>query len=345
MHPPVNAGCRGTVDATLRGWRSAVIENRALRLTVLVEKGASVVELLYKPLDLDLTYRTLRDIPPRDQQGLSYSTADGAFTDSYEGGWQEVLPNGGPATEYGGTVFPQHGESAAISYAARLDPSGPESITLHCAGQTSILPLRVTRSFRLDGDDAALLLETEVTNLTATRVPLSWGMHLAFGAPFVGPGASIELPAGTTVHPHPHTVYPSGRRLAAEDSLWPRAVDSAGTPVDLTVLPPRGTKSDLVYLRPPEGWYRLHSAAHPVTAEIEWDLARQPCLWFWQEFGAVDTYPWWGSEYVIGLEPFTGSVGSGLADAVAAQQVLWLEPGATTTARYRVAVQERSGDA
>ena len=63
---------------------AVVLENEVLRVTVLLD-GGHVVEFNHKPRDLDHVWLA-PDAFPRPGPD---------FLDSYPGGWQEVLPNGG----------------------------------------------------------------------------------------------------------------------------------------------------------------------------------------------------------------------------------------------------------
>src|SRR6266511_3745216 len=45
-------GCRVSDEWTHRGMRAAVLENELLRVLVLLDRGAEIVEFRYKPLDL-----------------------------------------------------------------------------------------------------------------------------------------------------------------------------------------------------------------------------------------------------------------------------------------------------
>ena len=88
-------------ETTHYGIDAVVLENAKLRVTVLAGKGTDIVELNYKPLDVDFAPVSPGGVRvPRTDQG-------DAFMDHYPGGWQEVLPNGGvPGTHAGATLRP-----------------------------------------------------------------------------------------------------------------------------------------------------------------------------------------------------------------------------------------------
>ena len=87
-----------------------VLENEVLRVTVLATKGADIIEFRYKPRDLDFLWHAPQPILPAGRGVPSSARAQGAFLDYFPGGWQEILPNAGPATKYKGAELGQHGD-------------------------------------------------------------------------------------------------------------------------------------------------------------------------------------------------------------------------------------------
>jgi galactose mutarotase-like enzyme len=335
-----NWGCRAEIGGTLRGWDSAVIQNDKLRVTILPGKGCDVVEALYKPMDLDFAPRTTRGLRSRDQVIAGPWSETGAFLDQYEGGWQEILPSGGAPGSYAGANFPQHGESSRATYSVVAVEDSEAHVEIRCTTRLAIMPLVVTKTFELNSSEPTLKMTSTLTNETSRPLPVMWGQHLAFGAPFIGPGAFVELPAGTTYVADHREVDATRRRSNGQAGLWPDIFDRDGGASKMDVLPPRGTASDLHYLEPPEGWYRLTSSDRSIGVRVQWDLTTQPYLWLWQEYGATTGYPWWASEYLIGLEPWTSTPGSGLAEAVATETALYLEPGASRSTSLSVEIEE-----
>ena len=111
----------------------------------------------------------------------------------------------------------------------------------------------------------------------------------------------------------------------------------------MSMLPPYGTVSEIVYLtgfQPDAAWYEIAHPGKGVAFRVEWDAARMPYLWYWQEFGAGDGYPWYGRHYNIGLEPFSSYPTNGLADAVANGTALSFGPQEQQTFWLRASVVE-----
>lgn len=322
-----NWACRIEADSRVRGWSAVTLQNRFVRMTILVDKGCDVVELLYKPLDLDVTPRTRRGLRRRAETLAAPWSEMGAFLDQYEGGWQEILPAGGPPDSYQGAQFPQHGESSRLPWKIARVRDSEERVSVDCFVRLSVMPLVLEKTFELTESSSEVVITSAVTNESEVRLPIMWGHHLAFGAPFIGPGAEVSFPEGTTYSAYGSEVYDSGRRSDGSPGLWPSMRRFDGELIDMRKLPSQGEKSDLHFLRPSAPTFSLTNASRTLSLNARWDRDVHPYVWFWQEFGAAKSYPWWGGEYLIGLEPWSSDAGSGISEAVANNSALWLDPG------------------
>jgi hypothetical protein len=288
------------------GLPAIALENQLLRVAVLAGRGSDVFELLYKPRDLDFVWLTADGFRPAD-----------TFVDGYGGGWQEILPNGGAPSSYAGASFGQHAEVSLLPWDYEIVEDGEERVVVRLSVACAKTPLRLVKELRLEAGSARLDVDETLVNESPSSVRLMWGHHLAFGAPFLAPGARIRLPEGVDGIPHRTALNANGRRVAAERFRWPLASSPEGEQVDLSVLPPPGTASEIVYLTgfPPSAWYEVGS--DDLRFRVTWDAGVMPYLWFWQEFGRTVGYPWYGRHWNIGLEPFSSYPTNGLAEAVA----------------------------
>jgi hypothetical protein len=184
-------------EITLQGIDAVVLENATLRVTVLAGKGTDVVELLYKPLDLDFAPLSPGGI--RDPRTLSGDAADpaAAFMESYPGGWQEVLPNGGAPGEHAGARYGQHGEVALVPWDHAIERDDEDGVTVAFEVALRTVPLRLVKRLSLDRATPELRIEETLTNESDVEVDVMWGHHIAFGRPFLGDQTRLEAPVAT----------------------------------------------------------------------------------------------------------------------------------------------------
>ncbi|MEJ3745767.1 DUF4432 family protein [Actinomycetes bacterium KLBMP 9797] len=315
---------------SLRGVPAVVLENELLRVTVLLH-GGHVVEFNHKPRDLD--YVWLRP-------GASWPDGRGNFFDSYPGGWQEIVPNGGAPATYRGAVLDQHGEATALPWECEVVEDAPARVVVRLTVHARRTPLRVSKVLTLAAGSARLAVSSTVANLAPVEVHAMWGQHLAFGAPFLVPGSRLTLPPGVTVRPHENSINPPRRAVAPGGPYpWPSVPTPDGASVDLSVLPPPGAPSDIVYLTGfTDGWYELRRPDDKAGVRVEWDAATLPYLWLWQECGDTTDFPWWGQAYVVGVEPFSSYPTNGLPEAVANGSALTLPPESARDVNWSVEV-------
>jgi len=337
--PARNWGAR-VHEIAIAGVRAVVLENELLRVTVLAGLGSDVIEFCYKPRDLDATWLSpggLRD--PRQMAGAAADDVS-AFLDHYRGGWQEVLPNGGAPSRYRGAALAQHAEVSGLPWDAEVTADDAGAVEVTFTVRTTRLPLRVRKSMRLAAGSAQLAISESVTNEAAVPVATMWGQHLAYGPPLLVPGSRINIQNGLVVTPHPDPINPPERLVAAGGPWdWPVVPTAAGGEVDLSVVRPWGTPSDIVYLSGfTDGWYELLDPGGTVGVRVEWDATVLPYLWLWTELGATRDYPWWGGGRVLGLEPFSSYPTSGLAEAADNGTALVLPPGDARDLWWRVGI-------
>ena len=164
------------------------------------------------------------------------------------------------------------------------------------------------RTISLKLGDPTLYVEETLTNLSNSDLELMWGHHIAFGLPFLVEGGFLETNAGTF---QAEPSMPSHRRfLPGTIQDWPMVKGVDGSIDDARTIPHhRSTPySDLAYLSSFDGpaYYALFDQHRNLGFRVDWDPHVFKYLWFWQERYATRDAPWWGSAYVIGLEPWSG---------------------------------------
>ncbi len=321
------------------GIRMLILENELLRIAVLPGKGTDIVELNYKPRDLDFVWLAPGGVRNPETFAATAPDSKAAFRDNYPGGWQEIIPSGGAPSSFDGADYGLHGEVFNVPWDVTIVEDRPEVIAVRFTIRTRKSPLLLEKTIKLESGSAGFVIEESIKNESPNTARAMWGHHITFGPPFLTPGSQIRLPEGLTVTPHPEGVAPEGRRVSGISPFpWPRDPQN-GT--DLSHVPDQGSSSDVVYLsgfREAEAWYEVVQKESGVGCRVEWDSSLMPYLWFWQEFGGSTGYPWHGRNYNIGLEPFSSYPSYGLAKTVQNGTALRVEPGQDYTFWLRMDV-------
>lgn len=315
---------------TVDGHRIVVIENRWLRIAVLPDRGADIVEFRHKPSDLDLLWRSpWPNQPGRAPRPWSGSAAT-AFLGSYLGGWQEMIPTCGDAATYEGLPVGIHGEALDRAWRWSVDVDTPDEVAVSFVVETLLAPFRLVRRMSIRRDRGSVVLDETIDHLGDDATEFMWGHHPAFGAPFLREGCTIRTDARTVLTTS-HHADPAGRLAPDRRTDWPDAETRDGLRVDLSHVPgPTARTHDWAYLTDfDRGWYALQEPDDGVGFALRWPADTWPYLLFWQNYRGARGAPWHGRAYVAALEPQSTFP----ADWETGRPRLRLEPGESMTAR------------
>jgi hypothetical protein len=256
------------------GWEAVSLENGALRVTILPEKGADIVELTHLSSGVDVLFRAPWELQPpgalpRDGSG------ELEFLWNYEGGWQELFPSVGGPCVYRGGHMPFHGEVATLPWAYEVVEEGEETVAVRFSVRCRATPFAVERLVRLDAGRETVALDEVVTNEGEAPAHLVWGHHCVVGPPFVGRGCRVHVPA-RTIETIPELWEDTARLEPGQRSPWPRARLRSGGSVDLSEVPgPDAGSHDDVYLTDLEGgWAEVES---PGTGPRSGSISTRRC--------------------------------------------------------------------
>ncbi|MFM2309298.1 MAG: hypothetical protein RLY87_1419 [Chloroflexota bacterium] len=315
-------GCRVSDEWMLRGLRTLVLENEAIRVTVLLDRGAEIVELRHKPTDIDPLLRLPVAIHDPARATGSIAGSVGNFMDTYLGGWQEIAPSGGPTNTHRGAAYGQHGEVSLLPWDAMVLEDTPERVHVRCTVRGIRTPIHIVRDMIIEGSSPVLQLRESFTNEAGEAIDIMWGHHIAYGLPFLSHGARIatsarQIEAHEAAHDNPNRLSQNGAR-----GQWPMLAGPDGVPFDTSIIPAHADAhgSDVLYHSdyPSDvAWYSLYSAHHQLGVAVAWDATVFSHVWQWHEFSRTGGFPWWGRVHAFALEPWCGYPTNGLADVSA----------------------------
>jgi hypothetical protein len=305
--------------------RVAFIENDALRIGILLDKGADIFEFTYKPRDLDFMWQS--PIELRKPFVATSALPEGAFHDYFYGGWQEVLPSAGWASEpYMGTFQGLHGEVSLLPFEATILEDTPEYVSLKTRVRTYRSPLTLERTMSMKKGIPSLFIHERLVNEADLEYAVIWGHHPALGMPFLDESCVVDTPAKMV---EVLSFHPNGLWVPGGDYEFPMVPNRrSGKLQDIRQVQPVSTRSvDVVFFKElTEGWYTIHNPNLGVGFGMTWDASLFKYLWMWQVYGGHNDYPWYGRTYNVALEPFSSYPPAGVPNAIKNGSALILKP-------------------
>jgi galactose mutarotase-like enzyme len=323
-----NWGCRISDEFTYRDMRLLVMENEIVRVTILLDKGTDIYEFLHKPSDTDFMWRTPKGVRPPMKSLDMIAPSVGPFSDFYEGGWQECMPNGGNPCEYKGAELGQHGEVWGVPWRCQITEDDPEIVQAKTWVRTNRTPFLLEKTFTLRAGSGALEIDEALTNEGAEPMDLMWGHHPALGEEFLKRDCVVDCAARTVVSDP--NVGEGSRFMPNQTFDWPVGVTRDGADADVSIVtPPEANVDDMLYLTDlTEGWWAVTSQRDRLGFGISFDLEVFKHIWMWMPLGGGSGYPGFGRFYTLAMEPFS-SFPATLTNAIEAGRQLILEAGET----------------
>jgi hypothetical protein len=310
--------------------RTIILENQMLRVTVLADKGSDIIEFRYKPQDLDFLHFAPGGIRNPTSQ-IPSAPSSSPYLDFFSGGWNEILPNGGPPATYKGADYGQHGEISLIPWEYAILKDSPERVSVRLWVRPIRTPFFLEKTLSLEPGRAVLRIEEQLTNESGEPLHLMWGHHIAFGRPFLEDGAVIDAPACRFIVHEQMPGYEPRRFQPGATGDWPQVRAPDGTMVDASQVPAYGAAQaqEMAYLTDlTDGWYAITNPTRQIGFGLHFDPSLFRYVWYWQELGDIAKgYPWWGRTHTVALEPWTSYPTNGLPEAIENGTALVLEPG------------------
>jgi len=301
-----------------RGVPALILENDLISATILPGKGADIASFVSKPDGVDVLWKSPWGLLP---PGGVHSAADSAtaWMDAYEGGWQEIFPNGGNANTYRGVELNFHGEASLAAWDYEITQKGGDAAELRLSTRLRRSPFRIERAMRVEAGKPVLFIHERITNQGREELEAMWGHHPAFGAPFLSAACRIDTNA-RTVHADEVITSPLNPLAPGSRFAWPHG-ERDGVPTDLARVagpddPPHETMAYLTDFEGEHGWYGITNTDLGLGVGLVWPKAVFPFAWFWQEMHASSGAPWYGEVYVMAIEPFSSMPGHGLSAVI-----------------------------
>ncbi|MSR65273.1 MAG: aldose 1-epimerase [Verrucomicrobiae bacterium] len=255
-----------------------VVENDAIRVVVVPEKGADIVSFVDKKTGVDVMLRLPTGLRSFKSEMPLMAHPNTLFS-YYEGGWQELFPVGSSFGKYYGADHPTHGEAPLLEWDYNILEDSTERVCVEFRVRTKLSPFELRRRMILDASSPEVVLEESIENLSTMDLSYMWGHHPAFGAPFLSGDCRIELP--------------KSRLFKGDKKLLRLPPESE---------PRRGMFYALDLKR---GIYGIHNDRLGFGFGMSWDHRIFSKIWIWQSMHIQDQSPYFKREYACAIEPFT----------------------------------------
>ncbi len=322
------------------GIRAVTLSNPFLSVTILPDKGADIYSLIHRATGIDVLWKSPQGLRAPGQGRLAPDSAT-AWSEMYEGGWQEILPNGGDACQYKGVELSFHGESTTLPWDYEIIEQRDDAVAVDFSVRLYRSPLAIRRRMSLDSTSSCVRLHEEVTNWSAEPIDFMWGHHPAYGKPFLSSDTRLETSARTIQVDDSYDPVFNVLRPGA-NGAWPMVAAKNGKPCDLGAIPAETERRDtLAYLLDlgDQPWYALTNRRLGIGVGMAWSPDVFSCLWLWQEIYATRGFSWYGCAYTVAVEPWSSYPGFGLAKVMDTTKThLTLEPGASLSSELTVAL-------
>ena len=319
--------------------RCVRMSNDVISVDVLPDKGADIYALVHKATGIDVMWKSPGGLRGPNE-GRYSPDSQVAWLEQYEGGWQEIAPNGGSAGVYKGVELSFHGECTLLPWAYAVIKDSADEIIIDFQVTMYRSPFRIVRRMSLRSDSNKLQLDEQLTNLANEPMDLMWGHHPAYGEPFLSGDCRIQTNATKVVT----AVTDNTGLQAGAESTWPLVVDTHGGQRDLSIVPAQGDDSaTMAYLTEFDGapWYAILNPTLGVGVGMVWSADVFKHLWFWQEMGGGAGFPWYKRVYTMALEPWSSytHLGAGLVTVMeTTKNQLVMQPGETLSASLTVSL-------
>lgn len=225
-----------------RGIQQIVLENDALRLTVLPELGGRLWSIIDLAQDEEILWHHPTLQPHAVVPGAGYD-------DAFAGGWDELFPSDRAVT-LDGIAYPDHGEWWSQPWAWQISEEA-DALRLTLSGSGFTTHHAAVRTITLPRAGSAFAWRTQITNTGSTTIPYIWRHHPALP---VRPGGRLELPHGRV-----EAIAEDPGAISAAPFTWPHAVLADGAARDPSLLPaPDSGEVWMLYATDlPEGFARV----------------------------------------------------------------------------------------
>ena len=317
-----NLGCRIYDELKYKGLDFIILENELLSISILTGKGTDIISLLYKPKDIDFMWVSPKNFDKNDMQRPD-------FLETYLGGWQEIIPNGGSPCIYKGASFNLHDESPMLPWQYEIIQDEPECIEVRFFVSLKKTPLFLEKNIKLLSGKSVIYINERLTNNSNETIDFMWGHHPCLGEPFLSKDCIINLNAERVLSNKLSISANPLVKPGAEGSFKKFPSSGGKGDIDLSiVLDKNAHAADLLYIEGlKDNWFSITNLKQKLGIGFVFDPKIFKYLYYWMVYGGSNGYPWYSNTYSLAIEPWSSYPGLGLLETIENNTALKIKPG------------------
>lgn len=185
-------GCR-FIEVVFHGCRSLIIENSAMRMMILLDKGMNIVSYVLKQTDTEFIWTNPMGLSCIEKNRLSkmdkYSESD-----NYVGGFFEIMPNVGGSCKFESMHFCDNSETAYLPWDYQVVEDTEEKMVFQFCTKLSKYPFYIKKTMTIKDGTPEVEFEESVKNLGSIPLKYQWALHPNIGGTFLSGRCVIETP-------------------------------------------------------------------------------------------------------------------------------------------------------
>lgn len=314
-----NYGCRYQ-EISIYGYRSLVLENELLRITMILGKGCEIVEFNYKKIDMDFVWRSPQGLRSLKNYNKNFND-DLVLTDYYTGGWYDTFPSCGGRGKYNSATLPIYGEACYLPWEYEVIKDSSEEVIIKAYCNTIRSPFYFEKFFKIISSDPTLYIKTAIENISRQKAYFDIGYHPNFGRAFIDDEIEIEFEGCNIEVPWAEE---NSRFKEGQKGKWPLLRSKDGKNINLKFFPgPDSGINEVLFLNElSAGVASILNKNKSIGIKITWDLKlyRNAVLWM-VRYGDAG-YPRYGNTNVLCIMPSSAKY----RDSIKENDLIYIEP-------------------
>lgn len=305
----------GVREDCIEGLRVLYMENSWVKVGLLLDKGADIFEIMYKPLNMNVILKTSKGLSLFKGRDIKKEKLKN-YNELYYGGWQDLVPH---RCAVNGVIKDVSGSNSSCeSWNYEVIEAYKGILSIRFSVKLSSVSLDIEKTLTLKEVSPELLISERITNYGQDVINFAWTHHTAFGGGIINENSSIHFPKGVVFNV---SAFEKDKKKPIDEYLEPidKVTCESGNIYDFTKVYPR-FKGERIYsiIKDMQGNYAsIYNKKNNIELKFQWDDSVFKYLRYWAQNDE--------DIYTVALEPSSSCFNS-FEDTLEHQMDLVIKP-------------------